>query len=286
MALNKQVWLSQLAENFYPDSSFLSKVTDLSAYVENNRIHMANAGIDPAVRINNKTYPVATSERVDSDLEFALDVFETENTLIRHIESVELSYDKLESVLKQHRATLQTAVSKKAIHAYAPNQNSEFTPVLRTTGEVVNGRKRLRFDDILTLKEAFDTALIPLEKRYIVLHPSHVTDLLREDLELFKNLTEIHEGEPTKFAGFGFYSFPYMPTYDGGEKVAFDGKSTANFASVAFQSDEVMKSDGEVYMFLNLDDPKERGSIVGFEKRFVGLPIRNKGIGAIVSDNA
>lgn len=286
MALNKQVWLAQLAENFYPDSSFLSKVTDLSAYVENNRIHMANAGIDPAVRINNKTYPVATSERVDSDLEFALDVFETENTLIRHIESVELSYNKLESVLKQHRATLQTAVAKKAVHAYAPNQNSEFTPVLRTTGEVVNGRKRLRFDDILTLKEAFDTALIPLERRYIVLHPSHVTDLLREDLELFKNLTEIHEGEPTKFAGFGFYSFPYMPTYDGGEKVAFDGKNTANFASVAFQSDEVMKSDGEVYMFLNMDDPKERGSIVGFEKRFVALPIRSKGVGAIVSDNA
>jgi hypothetical protein len=47
-----------------------------------------------------------------------------------------------------------------------------------------------------------------------------------------------------------------------------------------------MKSDGEVYMFLNMDDPKERGSIVGFEKRFVALPIRSKGVGAIVSDNA
>lgn len=286
MALNKEVWISQLAENFYPNSSFLSKVTDLSAFVENNRIHMGIAGIDPKVRINDKTYPIKDTTREDGEAEFVLDTFETENTLIRHIEEVELSYNKLESVIKQHRFTLQTAVATKAIHAYAPNANTLDTPVLMTTGEVVNGRKRLTFDDILTLKEAFDVALVPADKRYIVLHPSHVTDLLREDMQLFKNLTEIKNGEPAKFAGFGFYSFPYMPTYYGSEKREFSAEKTANFASVAFQADEVMKSDGDMMMFSQLNDVHERASIIGFEKRFVALPIRNKGIGAIVSASA
>ncbi|ROT17454.1 hypothetical protein EEL52_13815 [Muribaculaceae bacterium Isolate-113 (HZI)] len=61
-------------------------------------------------------------------------------------------------------------------------------------------------------------------------------------------------------------------------------QATAQFASVAFYAKEVMKADGDIYMYKSEDDPKERGTIVGFDKRFVALPIRNKGIGAIVSD--
>ena len=35
-------------------------------------------------------------------------------------------------------------------------------------------------------------------------------------------------------------------------------------------------------MYARENDPEERGTIVGFDKRFIALPIRNKGIGAIV----
>lgn len=283
MALNKEIWLTQLAENFYPDTSFLSKCQDFSTFVEYNQLHMGIAGIDPAVRINQKTYPIKDVQRVDEEALFPLDTFETENTLIRNLEIIEMSYNKVESVISQHRKTLQTAVGKKAIHAFAPNSNTDETPVLFTTGEAVNGRKRLRFDDILSLKEAFDNALIPQERRYIVLHPSHVTDLLREDMKLFKDLTEIRDGEPQRFAGFGFYSFPFMPLFQNGEKVEFGADKTGNFASVAFQSGEVMKADGDLKMFSKIDDVHERASIFGFEKRFVAMPIRGKGIGAIIT---
>ena len=44
-----------------------------------------------------------------------------------------------------------------------------------------------------------------------------------------------------------------------------------------------MRADGEIYMYANIDDPSERGTIIGFDKRFIALPIRGKGIGAIVS---
>lgn len=44
-----------------------------------------------------------------------------------------------------------------------------------------------------------------------------------------------------------------------------------------------MKADGTVHMYAKYDDPEERGTIVGFDKRFIAVPIRNKGIGAIVS---
>ena len=287
MALNKQVWLDQIKEGFYPDRIFLSKVVDLTDQVENDIIHFTSAGIDPKVLINNTTYPIRTVGRDDADNSLELDKFETENTLVRRPDAIEYSYDKLESVIRQHRSTLQASTARKAAHAFAPSADTDETPLVLTTGEAAGGRRRMTFGDLLTLKERFDSALIPLEERYIVLHPSHVSDLLREDVKLFKELTDIKDGEPTRFAGFGCFHFPFMPTYEvvGGEfqKVAFNADQSMNFASVAFYKHEVMKADGEVYMYARYDDPEERGTVVGFDKRFIALPIRNKGIGAIIS---
>lgn len=290
MALNKQVWINQIKEGFYPDRIFLSKVVDLTDSVDNNIIHFPSAGIDPEVLINNTTYPIKIVGRDDTDNQLSLDKFETENTLVRRPDAIEYSYDKLESVIRQHRSTLQTSTARKAIHAYAPSEDTTDTPLVETTGTAHDGRKRMTFEDLLTLKERFDDALIPLEERYIVLHPRHVTDLLLEDIKLFKELTDIKDGEPTRFAGFGCFQFPYMPTFNLADgkytKVPFDGEQTQMFASVAFYAKEVMKADGDIYMYARYDDPEERGTVVGFDKRFVALPIRNKGIGAIISATA
>lgn len=291
MGLNKQVWVRQIQENFYPSDNFLKPVRDFSPFVENDIIHIAAAGIDPKVLINNNTYPITIQKRTDEDCSIELDLFETENTLVRRPEEIEKAYNKLESVLMQHRNTLRKAVSSKAIHAFAPSGDTANTPVIQTTGAAKDGRKRMTFEDLLNLKERFDNALIPLEDRYIVLHPKHVTDLLLEDVQLFKNLTDIREGEPFKFAGFGCYQFPIMPEYSlsGGKlsKMPFSQENTGGlFASVAFYAKEVMKADGDVHMYARMDDPAERATIVGFDKRFVAMPIRNMGIGAIVSAGA
>ncbi|MBD5251406.1 MAG: hypothetical protein HDS56_09570 [Barnesiella sp.] len=288
MALNKEIWINQILSGFYPDDSFLHKVVNYSEFVDNNRLHIPAAGIDPKVLVDNTTYPIKVVERDDEDNEIPLAKFETENTLIRRPDAIEYSYNKLESVIGQHRATLRKSVAMKAAHAYAPNTDTPDTPVIVTTGAVVNGRRRLTFADILTLKERFDEAGIPIEERYIILHPKHVSDLLLEDIKLFKDLTDIRNGEPHQFAGFGCYQFAQMPSYKAVKgvltKVPFEEDQTAQFASVAFYAKEVMKADGDIYMYKSEDDPKERGTIVGFDKRFVALPIRGKGIGAIVSD--
>ena len=288
MALNKEIWINQILSGFYPDDSFLQKVVNYSEFVENDRLHVPSAGIDPVVLVNNTTYPIKVLGREDDDNEITLDKFETENTLIRRPDAIEYSYNKLESVIGQHRATLRKSVAMKAAHAYAPVADTTDTPVILTTGIVNKGRRRMTFADILTLKERFDEAEVPLTDRYIILHPKHVSDLLLEDLELFKDLTSIKDGEPHKFAGFGCFQFAQMPTYKtiGGKlsKVPFVEDATAQFASVAFYAKEVMKADGDIYMYASVDDPKERGTIVGFDKRFIAMPIRNKGIGAIVSD--
>jgi hypothetical protein len=287
--LHTQVWIRQILEGFYPDSSFLRYARDLSKLVDNDKINLAEAGIDPNVLINNTTYPIQVFQRIDTPISIELDKFETENTLVRRPEVIEYAYDQLESVIKGHRSALQTTTGEKAAHAYAPDKDTVFTPIIKTTGNTEQGRKRLRYADIIELKNRYDVAEIPLESRYLVLAPQHVSDLLLESVELFKDITNLKEGKPFSFAGFGMLQFSRPPKYElkNGEyeKVGF-GKETASksFCSFAFQADEVMKSDGQIYMYVTKDDPKERGTIVGFDKRFIAVPLRNKGIGAIVSD--
>lgn len=282
--LEKEIWVNQLMENFYPDSSFLKYARDFSALVDYNAINMAEAGADPKVLVNNTTYPIKITQRVDTPLRIELDKFETENTLVRRPEAIEYSYDQLESVLMGHRNTLRAKTAMKAAHAYAPQEDSTYTPVIQTTGTAVNGRKRLQIDDILLLKERYDKAMIPLEDRYLVLNPSHVTDLILFDAKNLGNLTDLQNGKPKRFAGFNILQTASTPKYNSSlQKIAFDGEEEGNFCSFSFHSDEVMKADGDVFMYARENDPAERGTIVGFDKRFIALPIRNKGVGAIVS---
>lgn len=316
--LAKEVWVNQLMENFYPDSSFLKYARDFTGLVENNAINMAEVGADPKVLINNTTYPIKVVQRIDNPLRIELDTFETENTLVRRPIAIEYSYDQLESVLMGHRNTLRARTAQKAAHAYAPEEDTLYTPVISTTGDAVNGRKRLTVADILALKERFDNSGLPLEGRFLVLNPSHLTDLILFDVKAFKDITDIANGMPRRFAGFSILQTTATPEYDLStmKKIPFDNNTlngdtdteeTENadatgeeptevqaeetpvektFCSFAFHESEVMKADGEVFMYSRDNDPEERGTIVGFDKRFIALPIRNKGVGAIVSSKA
>lgn len=287
--LRKEVWIKQLMKKYYADSSFLAYAKDFSNLVENDAINLAEVGVDPAILINNTTYPIAVSQRLDTPLRIELDLFETENTLVRSPEVIEYSYDQLESVLMGHRNTLRSSTAEKAAHAYAPYEDTPNTPVITTSGgaSLDGGRLRLAMVDILLLKERYDILDIPLEDRYLILHPKHVSDLILEDLKAFKDITDIVNGQPKRFGGFNILQYSRPAIYDltTMKKKAFGAVAGENdsFCSFSFYKEEVMKADGAVKMYRRDNDPEERGTIVGFDKRFIGLPIRNQGIGAIVS---
>lgn len=286
--LASEIWINHIQENLYPESSFLNYMKDFSELVNYDTINMQEVGADPEVLINNTTYPIAKVKRSDNHLSFALDKFETVNTLIRRPEEIEYSYNQMDTVLSGHMNTLRAKTAEKAAHAIAPQTDSAYTPVIETTGsDNGEGKKKLQVNDILRIKRRFDLLNIPMDERVFLLHPAHIEDLILYDLEAFKEITDFKNGKPMTFAGFKMLQTILTPRYNKTTlaKVAFTAapSATDTFCSIAYHQKEVFKADGGLYMYNRIDDPEERGTIIGFDKRFICMPIRNKNIGSIVS---
>lgn len=286
--LNKEVWISQIMEKFYPEASFLNYAKDMSEHVDNNKINLADCGFDPEVTINANSYPIEVSERTDSPLSIEMQLYETENTLVRNPESVELAYDKLESVIYGHRMALRSKAGNKAAHSYTPLEDTTNTPVLITTGDNNgDGFKRLIPEDILKLKKRYDILEVPYENRNLVLDPNHVEDLILYDLKAFKDITDFKNGQPNRFAGFNILQYTRNARFNFStrKKMSFGAVEDTNtvFSSFSFSSEEVMKAMGNMEMYSTIKDPALRATIIGFDMRFIALPLRNKAIGAIMA---
>lgn len=290
--LNKEIWIDQLMEPFYAEASFLDFAQDMTPYVENNTINLADAGVDPEVLVNNETYPIGVVERVDSPLAIPLDRFDTVNTVVRSAEQAELAYDKMESVLRGHRRSLRIQSLRRAAHGYSAQANSQFTPIVDCTGEVRpdTSRKRMKLADLANMKTKM-TLLEGGGQFVAVLHPYHLADLKAEDSNFNRNYVDYQGGTiSSRLENFVIIEYPGTAVYTpAGVKKAYGSvavPATDCYSSFCFMQDEVMKADGTADMFDRLKDPEARGDIVGFQKRFKALPIRNKYIGAWISKPA
>jgi len=283
--LLKEIWTDILLEGFYPKGSFVSEGRDMSALVEYNKIHLAEAGANPEVLIDNTSYPIATSQRTDVALELALKTLDTTSTIVRNLEAMELAYDKMASVVYGHKQQLLKAVTQLSAWNWTPASNGTYTPVIDTSGanSTTTSFKKIKFEDILELMVKFNAFDLSDEGRVLVLNPQHQAELMEQDLNLFKNVMATNN-----LFGFKVFTTSATPVFNKstGAKVAFGAAAapaTDTYCSFAFQKDEVMKAMGTVEMFSQFKSPAEKGDIVNFQMRFVALPLRAKGIGAIYS---
>lgn len=277
MAIEKQIWISMLMEGFYPNRSFLTRSVDMTAMVEYNKINLAEAGVAPDVLVDNTDYPIETAQRDDIPLELPLHTFDTNNTVVRNVEAMELAYDKMESVVRQHRNVLQAKTAAYAANSWAPQQKKDLTPVMATSGTGKNrqGLTPLSFDDVLAMDAWFRSQDIDPSTMVAVLNPYHLADLMAEDMKLYKEMLT-----GNKLFGFDLYTFSQLPYYNAttGQKVAFgtSAAGTDTQCSLFYCANEVMRADGDIEVFARYKDPEQRGDLIGFQKRFTALPIRNK----------
>lgn len=284
--LQKEIWLKQLMMNFYPASGFLQHTTDMTAFVENNTINLADCGVDPEVIWNNTTYPVPMATRSDSPIAIPLDFADTKNTVIRNARKVESAFDQMEVTLIQHREALRIACGVKALHAFAPSAGvTGKSYLLQATGATKpDGTKALTLNDIIDADAWLNGINASVEGRVLTLSNAHKADLAKEDKALYKAFLNWKTGDVLPLLNFQLEQASVTATYSSAGAKKAIGAAYAAGDSKATQfwlKSEVMRADGDVEMFERLKDPEQRGDIVGFQKRFIAMPIRNKAIGSI-----
>ena len=301
MAIAKQIWIAQLIETMYAESNFLDFAQNMDMYVEYNTINLAEAGVDPTVLVNyDFATPIPVAQRTDTAVTIALDTFDTENTLVRNVEEKESSYDKMESVLAGHRRSLRIQSLRRAAHAYSHSGTATTLPLVLASGAaravegLTGNRLRLTLSDLSRMK----TKLLLLEgdgEFVAVLHPYHLEDLKAEDSNFNKNYVDYQRGTvAARLEDFTILTYPRTAVYtqsgaDGAHAYvkkaigAVAAPTTDCYSSFCFMRNDVMKADGTAEMFLREKDPEQRGDIVGFQKRFIALPVRTKYLGVLIS---
>ena len=281
---------SELLTHFRHEMSFMQVIPSKNNWVNNDIIDLTQIGADPIVLIDNNTYPINTSGRVDDSTPVKLKKFETENTEVTADELVALPYDKLGSVQQQHRLTLEDTTGEYALHSMCAHTDSTDSPVLETTGEDDgNGRKRMTSADIITMRGKLNKLKIPKKGRILVLSSDHANDLLLEDLNFKVRYQNQENGIiSANYYGFQVFEEVYNPVFDGTtlEKKAYAaaGVSTDRNASTIFFAPKSAKAVGSIERFARAakDDPENRKNVVGFRLHHIAIPTQKKGTAAII----
>jgi hypothetical protein len=294
----KEVWTGEVIKAFQQGikDTFLDGVRDYSRYVtgddESQVIHASYFGVEPDVLINNSTYPIPMQELNGTDVPIALDKYQTKTTPVTDDELYALAYDKINLAKQAHADALIKNRLRKAIHAFGPAAHTANTPVLLTTGSAFNGRKRLKWDDIVALRQAYADAGIDIEGLRLVLCADHVNDLLLADTAFQRSYANFKDGVITSQLGFEIREYSANPYYTVASKAklsfgAVPG-STDKQASVCFPVQKAGKASGKTLMYYSeaKTDPDYQRNKINFRNYFIALPLVTKGFSAVVSDVA
>ena len=295
MALNKEVWLNTIVEDFYPDNSFASKSVDDSVFVTNKKVHIPNAGSPSKVETNRTEKPASVSQRTDNELTYDMDELTTDPIYIPNVDMVELSYDKRNSILANDRAQLQESAHVNLLGRWGNGVKEGH--ILLTTGtkqrdahtsEKASG-KRLSIckNDVLKLMTAFDADNVPETGRYLLLDAYMYADLLSDlsesDKWMFQNSANVQKGVLGNLYGFDIMKRSRVLRLNDTGKAVLGWSETdvagEMAAALAWHEKSVSRAMGEVKMFDSTDNPLYYGDIYSFLMRTGGSARRYDGKG-------
>lgn len=293
MALNREIWLRTIQENFYPSNSFVVHSIDDSAFVDNHRVHIPNAGSPSAVERNRSTFPATIGTREDKDLTYDIDKFSTDPIRLHNISEVELSYDKRSSIIYNDKAELQRVVHDYILEQWARGHSD----VVRTSGVAIpahtfsgatGNRKAITADDILSLQTKFDLQGVPDEDRFLLLDPVMYNKLLgglsEADKHAFFATADAQRGILGQLYGFHILKrAKALRLKADGETLLFGNdthEATELAGGLAWQKSCVSRALGQTNMYFDEQAPEYYGPVMSFDQRAGGSHRRHdkKGI--------
>jgi len=300
MAVQKEIWQRTIIEGLFADNSFLSKAVNDDIYVnEGKKVHIPNAGAPSGVVVDRSSLPATVQKRIDVDVDYTLHELTTNPILIPYADTVELSYNKRNSVIDQDRKELIFKAAEAVLANWLPGLANRVS----TTGQGVPAwtpsatglRKKITPADVAALQLRMNADNVPQTDRYLLLDANMYQQLLDGMTQTqaigFFQAADVKRGVMGMLYGFEVMvrSTVYRLAADGTIK-AIDaaGAATDLAGGLAWQRDSLSRALGEVIMFDQVNNPEYYGDVYSFLVR-VGGAIRRydkKGVYAIVTDTA
>ena len=262
-------------------------------------MHVPNAGAPSGVEINRTQKPASVKARTDNDLSYNMDELTTNPIYIPNIETVELSYDKRNSVLWNDRMELQKQAHQNLLYRWFEESTVvETTGAARaahTTATATGNRKKMSKDTVLALMTKFNQEDVPADGRYILLDAVMYADLLEDltdkELSAFLNSADAQQGVLGRLYGFDILQRSQVLRLTSAKKLLKWSEASAATelaAGLAWQKNCVSRAMGDIKMFDSTDDPTYYGDIYSFLMRVGGSYRRydKKGIACIVEATA
>ena len=226
MALIKEIWVSDVQEALNRNADFLPFSVDHSEYIAFGIVHVPQSGSNPTVVKNPATFPLAISERTDTDRTYSLNQFALEPTLISNLDELQISYDKRQSVLGQQISTLTQRIGDEVAISWSATGAAN---IVGTTGSAVatslapgatGTRKAVTLADIAALANKLDKDNVPRQNRKLLMSADmlwelfQISDVIRASYNGFQNQPSVlANGIVAMLDGFEIMMRPVVSVY-------------------------------------------------------------------------
>lgn len=274
MGISKEIWARDIADKLFANDQFVSVGVNDNAFVDNTKVHLPQSGANPTVEKDRSVLPATITQRTDTTVEYDLAEFTSDPTLITDIDAIEVSYDKRQSVLRQHVGQLNNKMAEWIAYWWGATAAGN---IVRTTGDsratfvsgATGNRKEVTLDDIINAKRVLDNMNVPREGRVLVLPAEMYNDLLGDAKVLsaeYNQMGRLPDGVVNRLFGFDLFVRSSVLTYtNAGTPVRREpgavALTTANAAILAFHRDFVRRALGAVKVYADEDKPEYYGSI-------------------------
>lgn len=299
MAIQREIWENHIEGNLFKNNEFLLASTDASQYVMQGKVvHIPQAGALPAVVKGRTSLPASVTQRTDVDVTYPLDEYTTDPILIPHADTMELSYNKRESVLGEYEASLRQVTADNILVSWAPANAGSF---IRTTGAAAaahlsggtGNRKKITLSDLKAAQLLLNKQNVPLEDRYALFSADmyqQVTDeLTTTQYRDFSIAYDARGGVLGKLFGFNIMMRGTVVSYTNDTTPVVNaygaaGAAADNDAVLCWHAAAVERALGEISFFERIGDPTYYGDIYSVLVRMGARKRRSdeKGMVAII----
>lgn len=299
--IQAEFWVDYIIKKLWKDNVFLQKAYSDDQYVVGGKIvHIPQPGASPTVTKNRSSFPASAVRRTDTDILYSLDEYTTDPTHIQDAEKVELSYDKIDSVLGEHTNSLNQTVADDMIYKWMngiPGANIITTSGSSFTSNIsgqTGTRLAMTHSDLKKARTAMNLANVPQADRYALLE-ENMLDQMVDSLSTtqYKDFSQYYDaasGTIGKLYGFNIMSrstvaMTAASLSSGNLVVNALGAATSatdQCASLIWQKDSVTRALGEVKFFEKINDPQYYGDVYSALLRMGGRRRRSDNAGVIV----